>query len=178
VISFFKEAGNIISSAFQYIFTHEVGKEEKKKEEQPLQFRLTPVEKDILQAVEESLSKKAFTSKLRVVYVAPRETFKKVYYQGVDGFVHQFNDPNLNTLDKANETKTYANYFFVKYRMLWAQRKIWGRYLTRDDDGPNYVLNTEELATLWHLPDMSALSPAIGRVEAKKGGAPLNLPVE
>ncbi|TSA45857.1 hypothetical protein D4R51_01140, partial [bacterium] len=151
--------------------------EEKKKDEAPLQFRLTPVEKDTLQAVEESLNKKAFRTKIRNIYVAPRKTFKKVYYQGVDGFIHQFNDPNLNTLDKDNETKTYANYFFVKYRMLWAQRKIWNRYLTRDDDGPNMYLNTEELATLFHLPDMSALSPSISRVEAKKGGAPINLPV-
>lgn len=39
-------------------------------------------------------------------------------------------------------------------------------------------MNSEELATMYHLPDMSAMSPAIGRIEAKKGGPPLNLPVE
>ncbi len=177
IIGFFQEIVDIIASAFKYIFNPVPEVEEKKKDEQPLQFRLTPVEKDILQAVEESLNKKAFKTKLRIVYVAPRKSFKKVFYQGMDGFTHQFNDPNLNTLDKDNETKTYANYFFVKYRMLWAQRKIWNRYLTRDDDGPNMYLNTEELATLFHLPDMSALSPSISRVEAKKGGAPINLPV-
>lgn len=177
IIGFFQEIVDIIASAFKYIFNPVPEVEEKKKDEQPLQFRLTPVEKDILQAVEESLNKKAFKTKLRIVYVAPRKSFKKVFYQGMDGFTHQFNDPNLNTLDKDNETKTYANYFFVKYRMLWAQRKIWNRYLTRDDDGPNMYLNTEELATIFHLPDMSALSPSISRVEAKKGGAPINLPV-
>ncbi len=178
IARFFLEAISVIASAFKYIFNPVPEEEEKKKDEQPLQFRLTPIEKEILQAVEESLNKKAFKTKIRNIYVAPRKTFKKVYYQGVDGFVHQFNDPNLNTLDKDNETKTYANYFFVKYRMLWAQRKIWNRYLTRDDDGPNMYMNTEELATLFHLPDMSALSPSIARVEAKKGGAPINLPVE
>ncbi|MFA5925561.1 MAG: hypothetical protein WC831_01385 [Parcubacteria group bacterium] len=178
LMKFFQELVDVISSAFKYIFNPVPESEEKKKDEQPLQFRLTPVEKDTLQAVEESLNKKAFKTKIRTVYVAPRKTFKKVYYQGVDGFMHQFNDPNLNTLDKDNETKTYANYFFVKYRMLWAQRKIWNRYLTRDDDGPNLYLNTEELATLFHLPDMSAMSPSIARIEAKKSGAPINLPVE
>jgi hypothetical protein len=61
--------------------------------------------------------------------------------------------------------------------LLWAKRKIWARYLTRDDDGPNMILNTEELATIFHLPDMSAMSPSISRIEAKKGGAPVNLPV-
>ncbi|MDD5489454.1 MAG: hypothetical protein PHP25_02120, partial [Candidatus Moranbacteria bacterium] len=124
------------------------------------------------------LNKKAFRTKLRVIYVAPRESFKKVFYQAGDGFTHQFGDPNLNAFAKDNETKTYANYYFRNYRLKWAQRKIFRRYLTRDNDGPNMYLNTEELATIWHLPDMSAMSPAIARIEAKKGGAPLNLPVE
>ncbi|OGI26479.1 MAG: hypothetical protein A3J76_00835 [Candidatus Moranbacteria bacterium RBG_13_45_13] len=177
IASFFSEAIDILASSVQYIFGLVPEKKEEKKEEQPLQFRLTPVEKDVLQAVEESLNKKAFKTKLRLLYIAPRETFQKVFYQAGDGFTHQFNDPNLNTLAKDNETKTYANYWFRKYRMTWAQRKIFRRYITRDNDGPNMFLNTEELATIWHLPDMSAMSPAIARIEAKKSGAPLNLPV-
>ena len=179
VVRFFSEAIDVLVSSVQNIFGLVPEKEEeKKKEEQPLQFRLTPVEKDILQAVEESLNKKAFKTKLRLVYVAPRDTFRKVFYQAVDGFTHQFNDLNLNTLTKDNETKTYANYWFRKYRITWAQRKIFRRYITRDNDGPNMFLNTDELATIWHLPDMSAMSPSIARIEAKKSGAPLNLPVE
>lgn len=178
IVRFFTEAASILSSSIQNIFGPVPEKKDEKKDEQPLQFRLTPVEKDVLQAVEESLNKKAFQTKLRLLYVAPRDTFKKAYYQAVDGFTHQFNDPNLNTLAKDNETKTYANYWFRQYRLTWAQRKIFRRYITRDNDGPNMYLNTEELATLWHMPDMSAVSPAIARIEAKKSGAPLNLPVE
>ncbi|MDI6777925.1 MAG: hypothetical protein QMD77_01935 [Patescibacteria group bacterium] len=178
IIRFFSEAVGVLVSSVQNIFGPVPEKKEEKKEEQPLQFRLTPVEKDVLQAVEESLNKKAFKTKLRLLYVAPRDSFRKAYYQAVDGFTHQFNDPNLNTLTKDNETKTYANYWFRKYRLTWAQRKIFRRYITRDNDGPNMYLNTEELATIWHLPDMSAVSPSIARIEAKKSGAPLNLPVE
>jgi hypothetical protein len=178
IANFFAEAVDILVSSVKNIFGPVEEKKDKKEEDQPLQFRLTPVEKDVLQAVEESLNKKAFRTKLRLIYVAPRESFKKVFYQAGDGFTHQFGDPNLNTLVKDNETKTYANYWFRDYRVKWAQRKIFRRYVTRDNDGPNMYLNTEELATVWHLPDMSAMSPAIARIEAKKGGAPLNLPIE
>jgi hypothetical protein len=45
-------------------------------------------------------------------------------------------------------------------------------------DGFKMTLSSEELATVFHLPDMSVVAPSITRVEAKRGGAPANLPVE
>ncbi len=176
---FFSEIGDILASALKNIFGPvEEKKEEKKKDEQPLLFRLTPMEKDVLAAVEESYSKKAFWTKFRLVLVGPREVFHKDYRAGILGYVYQFNDPNLNTFKTMNDTKTYANYFFTKMRTNWAKRKIFTRFLDRDNDGPNFFLNTEEMATIYHLPDMSAMSPAISRIEAKKSGPPMNLPVE
>jgi len=43
----------------------------------------------------------------------------------------------------------------------------------------SFVLNTEELASLYHFPS-HAVAPALGvlRVEAKKAGAPPELPHE
>jgi len=149
-----------------------------KKEEQPLEFRLTPGEKEVLKAVEESVTKNGYRTKLRFIYVGRREGFDRGFISGVSGALHQFNDLMLNALIQDNETKTFANYIWIEPRMRYAQRKIFTRYLDRDFDGPNFVLNSEELATLYHMPDMSVASPSIARVEAKKGGAPLNLPVE
>jgi hypothetical protein len=178
IIRFFQEAGDILLSSIKYIFSPVEEKKEEKKEEQPLQFRLTPVEKDVLQAVEESFSKKAYFTKIRFLVLGPREIFREDIRKSVLGFFFQFNDPNLNSLKTNNDTKTYANYFFVPMRKLWAKRKIFIRYVTRDNDGPNMYLNTEELATMYHMPDMSAMSPAISRIEAKKSGPPTNLPIE
>jgi hypothetical protein len=178
LVNFFKGLADILVSSIKNIFGPVEEKKAEKKEEQPLQFRLTPVEKDVLQAVEESLNKKAFRTKIRIIYVGPREDFRREYVSGMGAYFNQFGDPNLNILVQDKETKTFAGYWLREYRLRWAQRKIFRRYITRDNDGPNMYLNTEELATLWHLPDMSAVSPAIARVEAKKGGAPVNLPVE
>ena len=149
-----------------------------RRSEQPLQFRLTPGEQETLKAVEESVTKNGYRTKLRFIYIGRREGFDRGFLSGVNGALQQFNDSMLNSLGQDNRTKTFANYIWVEPRMRYAQRKIFNRYLDRDPDGPTFVMNSEELATIYHMPDMSVLSPAISRVEAKKGGAPINLPIE
>ena len=172
------EIWDILRSSVQYIFHPVEEIDEKKKDEQPLLFRLTPGEQATLKAVEESLTKKGYRTKLRFIYIGRREGFDRGFLSGINGAMQQFNDMMLNSLVHDNETKTFANYIWVEPRMRYAQRKIFNRYLDRDTDGPTFVLNSEELATLYHMPDMSVMSPSIARVEAKKGGAPINLPVE
>lgn len=178
IVKFFKEVIDIFSYAIQYIFNPIETTLEMKKEERPLLWALTPVESETLKAVEESLSKRAFETKIRFIYLGQRDGFDRSFISGVMGSFSQFNDPNLNSLAPDNNTKTYANYFFKEPRLHWAQRKIFARYLDRDTDGPTFVLNSEELATIFHMPDMSAASPAISRVSAKKAGPPTNLPIE
>jgi len=179
IFRFFTQAWEVIRLAFSYLFSSEIEfAAEAKKDEQPLMFKLTPGEQEILKAVEESIAKKGYRTKMRFIYIGRREGFDRGFLSGVNGAIQQFNDAMLNSFAHENETKTFANYIWVESRMRYAQRKIFNRYLDRDFDGPNFVLNSEELATVYHMPDMSVLSPAISRVEAKKGGAPLNLPVE
>jgi hypothetical protein len=40
-----------------------------------------------------------------------------------------------------------------------------------------FVLNTEELATIFHFPGRVAETPTFGRIEARKSEAPPNLPI-
>ena len=149
-----------------------------KKDQQPLEFRLSPGEKDILKATEENIGKMMYSVKMRYVYIGPRQGFDKSFVSSFIGGIKQFNDENLNGFKPDAESKTAATYFFIKPRLRYKQRKIFRRYRNRSRDGKTFVLSIEELATIFHMPDMQVMAPSISRVEAKRGGAPSNLPFE
>jgi hypothetical protein len=151
----------------------------KTKEEQPLEFRLSPGERDVLKAVEENLGKVQFYVKPRFIFLGRRENFDKgVGVNAFFGAIKQFGDENMNSFRPNNSTKTNALHLFVQSRLRYMQRKILRRYRNRSMDGGKLVMSSEELATLFHLPDMNVLAPALKRVEATHGGAPANLPIE
>lgn len=148
-----------------------------KKEQQPLEFRLTPIEKEVLKAVEDNLGKNFFRTKVRMIYFGKRENFDKAYVGAFVGGIKQFNDINMNQLKPHDISKTYANYLLKKERLAFRQRKIYRRYKDRDMDGTNVVFSVKELATVYHFPDMGVKSPSVLRVASKLGTAPPNLPV-
>jgi hypothetical protein len=152
---------------------------EKKKEESPLDTRLSPGERDVLKAVEDNLGKLQFSTKGRFIYLGRRENYDKAL--GVSAFwgsLKQFNDDNLNSMKPDGASKTFANYFNQKNRLRYRQRKLLRRYRSRNRDGEMLVLSSEELATIYHFPDMNVMAPSFSRVEAKRGGAPANLPIQ
>ncbi len=146
-----------------------------KKEEQPLEFRLTPVEKDVLKAVEENLGKNQYKIKMRFIYVGKREGFDMGYVTGFFGVTRQFNDLNLNGI-KPDDSKTTAHFVAIDTRLDTMKRRIYERYRKRNTDGKTFVFSTSELATIYHFPDMAVRTPALSRVESKRGTAPSNLP--
>jgi hypothetical protein len=157
-----------------------VGLESEKKELGPLEFRLTPGEKDVLKAVESNMGKQQFQTKMRFIYVGRREGFDKSFVSSFIGGIKQFNDMSLNSFKPNNDTKTSVYSLFAKERLRFRQRLIHMHYRDRDwDDGDDtFYLSTEELATVFHLPDMAVMTPTMARVSAKRGGAPANLPIE
>ena len=148
-----------------------------KVEQMPLEFKLTPVEKDVLKAIEENLGKNAFKTKLRFIYLGKREGFQKPYVSAFMGALKQFNDLNYNNFKFSDRSKTYANYFFTKPRVEFRKRLLYRRYKTRNMDGVKMILSTKELASLFHFPDMNVKAPSLQRTEAKRGTAPSNLPI-
>lgn len=153
---------------------------ESKKDEQPLEFRLSPVERDVLKAVEDNLGKPQFYVRPRYLFIGRRENYDKgIGINAFFGSMRQFSDENLNGF-KPNTTKTTAYHIFIETRLRYLQHKLLRRYRNRSTDGEGgfLVMSTEELATVFHLPDMNVLAPSLTRVESKHGGAPSNLPVE
>lgn len=178
-----------IAEVFANLFTAMLGKEIEwtsvteapKKDEAPVEFRLTPGQKDVLKALESNIGKPMYKIKMRYIYIGRRDGFSKT--TGVSSFIggiKQFNDLSLNSMVPDDLTKTYASYIMTESRTRYRQRKIFRRYISRDSDDQSnrFLLSSEELATLFHIPDMAVVAPALTRVVAKRGGAPANLPVQ
>lgn len=176
--SLWEDLADIFSNILGGLFSPvEFAKKEEEEKEQPLEFRLTPVEKEILKAVENNIGKNMFKVKMRFIYLGKRENFDKTTVSAFVGGIKQFNDINLNSFKPNDKSKTYASFLWINARLRFRQRKIFKRYRDRDPTGVTVVLSTEELATVYHMPDMSVVAPGVTFVEAKRGGAPANLPV-
>jgi hypothetical protein len=170
---------DVISNLFAGLFgTPEFKELAKKKEEQPLDTRLSPGERDVLKAVEENLGKNFFKTKMRLIVLGKREVFDKSFVGAFVGAIKQFNDLNMNMVKPEDISKTYGTGFFTERISNFRKRKIYDRYRRRNMDGDTIMLSTKELATMFHFPDISVKSHAITQTTSKLGAAPSNLPIE
>jgi len=192
------KAKSILQEAVDELVSGKIPGEEKKEVELfPPEMRLTPGEKDIVQGVENKIAKRCFDSFVRFVYIAKRD----VYFGGAKaipfGFFNQFSTENLNQIKPWPKTitkiKKYINFLgkpipvfeILRARRVFVRkRRLFFRYITRHPPvfpkpGGTFLLNTEEVATMFHFPGRGvAAAPFISRVESKRGEAPLDLPME
>jgi len=157
----------------------EWGEEAAEKEGPASQMQsLTPGEKDIIKAIEEKASKLGFETVVRCIYIDRREAFSRLNVSSIMGGINQFNTQNMNAFKPFKPTSISAKppfksqKEFLKKRMLYLNYRM--RMLNRHIKA---ILNTEELATIYHFPIMAVEAPFLRRIEAKKGEPPINLPI-
>ncbi len=146
-----------------------------KKDEAPLEFRLSPGERKTLEAVEDNIGRYMFRTKMRMVYIGRREVFRKSMVSGFFGALKQFADFNLNAFKPT--LLTDAKYIFRKTRLRFRQRKVFDAYKKRKLNTPRFVLSDRELATVFHMPDMTVVAPSVVRSNITKATAPPDLPI-
>ena len=76
--------------------------------EQPLEFRITPGEKRVIEALESNIGKNMFRTKLRLLYLGKRQGFSKAIISSFFGGIKQFADLNLNSFKPNDTSKTYS----------------------------------------------------------------------
>ncbi len=174
----------VADTALNQILSSEEGvkKKEDKKEASLMQY-LSPGDKIMVEEIENKISKIGFKTKIRMIYLAKKEIFKKTRAaHPMIGAMKQ-----LNTLDgqslkpEYKKVGTSAHYILVNKRVQWKQNKILRAYKGRSNWqglGKGFVLNIEELATLWHFPAAWIKAPSVKTVESKRGVPPVNLPLE
>jgi hypothetical protein len=143
-----------------------------------LMMFLSPGEKEIISGIEEKASKKGYEAKMQWVYIARQDLFSMGYVSAVMGILNQFANLNMNSLKPDAPTMTKANYAFAKTRKAYKQRVLMKMLRSRVFFEKGFILNIEELATLFHFPTVAVQAPMTPYVELKKGGPPVDLPLE
>lgn len=130
------------------------------------QVRLSAGQELELKAIENKLTKIGFETKVRILAAAPEMSDAKERISAVAASFKQFSTANLNS--------------FVAGPIDPNGRRHLGEFRSRafPVSPDNYILGIDELASIYHLPNISVETPNIAWTRAKKGEPPLNLPVE
>lgn len=146
--------------------------------------RLLPKEtQGVVTAIENALKKPSFDCGIRAIYLAERGAFSEVKANKLDELFNGFNDAELNGF-VAIDPKT---------RLMWPLSDIFAAlpwvadsylfrlfrrraYFAPPYYGKPFVLNTAELATIFHLPYVSRAS-ALSRSRGARLEPPEDLPV-
>jgi hypothetical protein len=140
-------------------------------------------ESEVIHAIERSTGKMGFDCGLRAVYVTKKERFDGTLIPGIVGMLRQFGSEDLNGFKPIHTTD--FDYPWQDYKDIRLNKKrhdIFDAYIRRSYFYPPYkrtpyVLNIEELATIWHFPGSVALTPSFTRIDSRKSEPPANLPI-
>lgn len=158
-------------------------KRDKKDESGVLRLEiLSPGERTIVEAVERSFSKIGFDVGIRGLYLGEGDKYSKSNIGSLLGFFRPYGTANLNGIKPVRLTQynwwkdlTGRNIIELKNYMFKAYRDR-GYFYMPYRHKP-IVLNTEELATIFHFPGAVAETPTIPKIESKRSEAPSNLPI-
>lgn len=152
----------------------------KQKDEPPsLMQHIPPHLRVVVEAIGMKISKLGFDVKARVVYTGKKEVFDKSRISGVMGAMKQFASMDMNGFKPDKKMKTKVDYWRVKQRVAALQRRLVLGYRNRStwSGRTTFVLNIEELASVWHFPVITVKAPLVKKTEAKRGEPPTLLPV-
>lgn len=148
-----------------------------KKEDRKDNVQLTPGKQDTLKAIERSFSKLGFESGLRFIYAGSKEIFHRAHISGIMGAYKQFSSQTLNGFKMNIATAPLGRWPFKKQKEYRKKVYLWSKFKNRTFPKKPFVLNVEELATIFHFPDIGVKAPLLPRVETKKGEPPVGLPI-
>ncbi len=144
---------------------------------------LTKIEENIITAVQRNISKLGFDCGIRGIYLSKGEAFNVSNIHSLLGAFRQYNSNELNGFKPNNTTSfDFPWQDFKDIRVTKLKKSMFDAYKKRSyfylpyKQKP-FVLNTEELATIYHFPGGVAETPTFGRITSKKSEPPVNLPI-
>ncbi len=134
-------------------------------EQPPEQYRLSPFEEEQVKGIEETCNKAGVDTNIRIIVSSENKA-------KLDAYLH-----NISNSFSQYKLFKFGNRFEKVSRPF--KRLINDFIYRKFDEGRSFVLNTEELASVYHFPFPKINStPTIKWLQAKKAPAPMNMPRE
>lgn len=136
-----------------------------------------------IEALGRSVSKPGFEVGIRCLYLAENEFFDGMNGPALLSVFKQFGSSNLNGFKPKNVTSIdYPWQDFFGTRIIKKRADLITAYKARGYFFEPYkekpmILNTEELATIFHFPGKVVGTPTFERIGSKKSEPPANLPI-
>ncbi len=147
-------------------------------------LQMTLSDKAKIQAISRNISKIGFDTGIRGMYWVHKDAeFDVSKVKGVLGLFALFRLDSFNGFKTNNETGFgYPWQDVMGIRVQGLKQNLFNAYKRREYFYPKgkfkpFVLNSEELATIYHFPGMVAETPTFGRIESRRGEPPTNLPI-
>lgn len=147
---------------------------------------LTAGERDNIAAVERNISKLAYEVGIRWIYITEKGKFNGDFFSGLLRSFSQYNMIGRNGVGPSWRTDFNYKIFSDpkgKKLMKWKEAELGDYkaryYYYRDREGSSdeaKVMSIEEIATMYHIPGSSVISPSLPRVTSARKEAPSNLP--
>jgi hypothetical protein len=151
-----------LSSLKDFFTTKSASKGEMLKERR---YQPSPMEQEMIKSLEDKTSKAGLDVNIRIVVSASNKETAKLYLQNILNSFAQFTGYE------------YGNGF--KPVILKRPDKVVYDFIYRNFDEKNsFILNTEEMAGIFHLPLPTTETPNIRWLLAKRAPAPVNIPQE
>jgi len=139
----------------------------KKRESDPAKAKFS-VPAKTLEAVENKISKPGFETNIRFVVVSGDEASAKAHLTNIMSSFAQFaGDLNSFSSRKIRRKGSFIDNFLYRYQSLF---HFWGNRVS--------ILNSEELATIFHFPNRQITTPHIYWLYSKTAPAPSEIPTE
>lgn len=163
---------NVIDSALSFL--HTMGKDALNAKNNPnektdSQYRLSAMEQEILKSIEDKNAKAGLDVNLRIIVSAREYPIAKAYLNNIISAFSQYNYYQYGNLFK-NKLPIYNNLI----QTLTIRDFIYRRF----KPSISFLLNTEELTSLYHFPLSGTETPNILWLTAKMAPAPANIPDE
>lgn len=137
-------------------------------------------------AIKAKLGRPGFATKIRLLHIGTAEKFNSDHKKLILSPFRIFSSANFNGFKPSGGPKKdykISKTLEASYIDWWVKRRkaeLFKGYKSRSNyiGGDNFILNTEELATLFHFPiTITGISQPVESLDSKKIAPPANLPI-